>query len=352
MARGFDFETEYFEEYSPWPNSWFAMVDMKPYAYWKHPCLWVFLNDSAPDEYEILPEETWPTPFVDDVEVPFECIDLEAYPSLLPCGYFDVDTTMKDGSPGTFELPPEILRDGADCVYAVLVGSGSSRGGNLMKKDVKTWYDSLRGAGVPDDHIKKYDNGANEDTIREAVKNFCKNPPMTACDNLVILLGGHGEDKPVPHITTRDDGWHDWFVVDAHELTWILANCRDVCRVFVFMSCCHSGAFIPYLEALHNSIIVTACAGSEIACYRKDRQGTNWASRYGAEIPGKSAKEAHDSCKDAVTAEAKDKWGENQNPEYGKSPTVQHEDKPIAYCCIPPSEAESTRWGTIKALFR
>ena len=349
--------------YSPFPmpytNTWFAMVDQVPFAHWGHPALWVYLNDDNPSQYVTQARNVYAL-LADSgtkASLPLDCMAIPAYPELLPCDWGEIP----EGSSVPPSAPPgQPLIPGAECIHACLFIANSNVG-DLEKKDVARVKASLIAAGVPAGNISEDTDGTTETEIRSCITGKC--PNLTARDNLIFFISAHGmpdyidletkaeanargPDTPLPNDK-----------LEASELKGMLESCNDICRVFVFLEACHSGSFIDDLDDLPNAIIVTAASADQESHGRSNGEGFHWAQCFGGQIPGISARAADENCDNEVTSNVQADWGEagwgtpTQEPQYGASPGVQHEDDPIATCCET-TTTEGSSWGAIKSLYR
>lgn len=343
----------------PYPNTWFAMIDLAPFAGWTHPALWIYLNDDDPNEYEVQLRESMAllAEVGTGYDVPLECLDDPiGHPELLPC-YLESSPNK-----GGFLIPHKLL-DAADCVYACIFGANSyGRWGPVVTKGANTFKAALTGAGVPASHITLDTDGTSETDIKNCIEDKCGD--MSAEDNLVLYIGSHGivNSLDLRAKGQEKDAITDENKLEADELKTILGACSDVCRVYVFLEACHSASFLDELDDLGNTIIVSACKSDELAngLNADGSEGGIWGICFSAEIPGKSAKEAHEACDTEVQTTLQTRWAAwcaknpalcKQTPQYAKGTDVEAENEAIAHCCAM-TAVEDASWGKIKALFR
>jgi len=352
----------------PYESTWFALVDFYPFAEWAHSCLWVFMDNYTGD---IVSEERdfFPLLFDDEsgMDIPLECIDpFGSYPELYPCDAF-YDGLDAGVSPPPMPFPDELRGVDAECVYAVLVASGApaDRNGEHHKEDVEKFEKALTDYGVDaSTNIKKHTSGATDEEIGNDIKHFCETVPLTKEDNLIIFIRCHGSPNS---LHTKDSDNSNAGRLSATELKGHIGKCSKVCRVFTFIGACHSGSFIDDLNGCGNTITVTSAGASQTSYtgHTSTEKGGIWGMRIRKEVPGKSAPAIHAANDDEVNSIvepqliAKNALGCRkhpekckQNPQYGKSATVEHEGKNIAYCCEEETPVEQASWGTIKALYR
>jgi hypothetical protein len=247
----------------PYAQTWVVAIDDDPEANWAHACRWVAINADL-GAHTIPLNRTWPPAVLANQgagpRVGFACADV----TTLSCKGLEVPPSV-----GIGPLPPE-----TGCRHAVLVSGGWNADMNYsyFADNLESMYRTLRELGYPRDQIFVYyadgapldldnadgdgDHETGSDVEGEADRSDIRNRIQELCaildpteDVLFIYTTGHGDSIDGGYIPLWDqdgDGVHDLGeIYKPHDFGTFDTDDCQVCRLFVVMDQCYSGAFVP-----------------------------------------------------------------------------------------------------------
>lgn len=271
----------------PYAENWVFMIDDNPGANWAHPVRWVVVSADLGDH--VVYEQDWIPSIVSDGGtgslVDFGCIGATsmACPALGP-------------QPGSVTPLIPGLNDG--CLYAVLISGGWTDSSNYSRyaENLTSMYQRLREIGYPKSHIWTYyadgtqpldmdnldgDNnhatgndvtaGAVEALIRARIQALCTQLNANR-DVLFVYTSNHGaSDGSLMLWEWNANGMaeDDEFYSPA-EMAADMEDC-SVCRNFVLVDQCYSGAFTPMAtDGNHpNTAVYAAATANEVSWGRE-----------------------------------------------------------------------------------
>lgn len=259
----------------PYPLTWVVMLDEEPTANFGHDVLWIYVSETpagALDAHAVVNKDYYPTVFAGNgTELSFGC--KEVTPLGCPVGPLDSLDPEDEAFVAAAEEAAAAAED-KDCLYAVLIsgfGSSDLRRERRYQRNLKSVYKKLRDCGYPEDQIFTFledgssldldgdgDNDVNGTAtkmmVSDKIKNLCKNL-VEDRDVLFIYTTGHGKSDGALKLWGRDSYTPTEFANDTKD-------CK-VCRLFVVMSQCFSGAFLePATDNDHKNAVVHTATDS------------------------------------------------------------------------------------------
>ncbi len=266
----------------PYPLTWFVVIDDDPTANWAHPCRWVAVRadlgaHSGPISKQ-MPGTIWAGQG-SGPQVDIGCAGLTP----VPCPTLEVPPSVGGVVPG-----PE-----GPCLHAVLITGGVNEDFNFPRytTNITSMYRILRELGYARENIHVFyedgsardldnldgdgdhatgsdiEDAADETAIRDRVSGLCNSLDRRK-DVLFIYGTDHGAvGGDLELWDFNGNGWTDFEErYSPTELAQDTENCR-VCRLFVLMDQCYSGAFVgPLTDADHrNSAVYTAASAVEVS---------------------------------------------------------------------------------------
>jgi hypothetical protein len=273
----------------PFPLTWPVLIDDAPLANWAHPCRWVAVNANLNTHLGPLSKNWPPAVFANGGAGARVDLDCEPFtPQACP------DITDPPSVGGLPPLPPDA------CLYAVLISGGWEP--HLNHRDYRdnlaAVYQKLRGLGFARSNIWVYyadgspldlddaDGDGDHDTgsdvegpvdeaaIRDKIRSLCDGLDPRR-DVLFLCTTNHGVGTGDLVLWDFDgDGVYDSNeMYEPGELDLDTSDCQ-VCRLFVTMDQCYSGAFTDMATDGHHSnlAIYTAATADEVSWGRRYMQ--------------------------------------------------------------------------------